>query len=200
MNVHPRIHGSRLAACVACSLEHTASSKGVMSPSINAASIPVQWCARGTANHVHTYVHVHGPHSLVPVAGWHRWLSPPESHLAAGATAAWRLIRVFFQAICCVAAGSRRVCYIIRCTFGRGHALSCCSPLLEVSGACLLALYTCCCCVSSCIAAFDPQDTTTYIACRFACRLTSTRRLNRCPRAQAKSAFPNASGRINLEN
>ena len=90
-----------------------------MSPSIRAASIPVQWCAQGTANHVHTYVHVHGPHSLVPVAGWRRRPSPPASHLAAGATAAWRLIRVSFQAICCVAAGSRRVCYIIRCTFGR---------------------------------------------------------------------------------
>lgn len=51
-----------------------------------------------------------------------------------------------------------------------------------------------------CVVAFDPQDTTTCIACRFACRLTSTSRLNRCPRAQAKSAFPNASGRINLEN
>jgi hypothetical protein len=61
------IHGSRLAACVACSLpnEHTAFI-AVMSQSTVSASIPVE---STTANCVQTYVHVHGPHSLAPVTG-----------------------------------------------------------------------------------------------------------------------------------
>ena len=153
---------------------------------------------------IQTYVHVHGPHSLVPVAGWHRRPSPPASHLAAGATAAWRLIRVSFQAICCVAAGSRRVRYIIRCTFGQVEVTqsSCCCywsalhfQTLWCLLACIPAAVTCFCIpyvLHCCFLILQLP----YIVSLAA----STGRLNRCPRAQAKSAFPNASGRINLEN
>jgi hypothetical protein len=160
-------------------------SMGVMSPSMNAASIPVQWWC--TANHVHTYVHAHGLLSLVCLlqAGvqgrLHRrpiWRQPQQQHGV--------LLECRSKPSCCVAAGSRRVRYIIRRTFGQGHAvelllLLACSPLSNF--AVLACLHTCCrhlflhihvlrCCLRSYI-----LHTTHYIllhtACRFACRLNT---------------------------
>jgi hypothetical protein len=177
-------------------------SMGVMSPSINAASIPVQWC---TANHVDTYVYVHGNLSLACLlqAGvqgrLHRrpiWRQPQQQHGV--------LIECRSKPSCCVAAGSRRVRYIIRCTFGQVEVTqsSCCcywpalhSQTLRCLLACIPAAVTCFCIpyvLHCCFLILQLP----YIVSLAA----STGRLNRCPRAQAKSAFPNASGRINLEN
>lgn len=159
---------------------------------------------------IQTYVHVHGPHSLVPVAGWSRWQSPPSL-----GRPIWRqpqqqhgvLLECRSKPSCCVAAGSRRVRYIIRCTFGQGHAvhvlllLLACSPLSNfaccIPAAVFLPMF---CAATYMYLLLLHTATATATAYTVVSLAASTRRLNRCPRAQAKSAFPNASGRINLEN
>lgn len=97
---------------------------------------------------IQTYVHVHGPHSLVPVAGWSRCPSPPSSHLAAAATAAWRLIRVSFQAILLrggrlTARSLHHSLYLWARSRSAVHVCAAATGLLSTLQLCCL-LHTCC--------------------------------------------------------
>ena len=147
---------------------------------------------------IHTYMCM-AAFSLVPVAGWSRWASPPSK----GRPKAWRLNKVSFQAILLrggrLTARSLHHSLYLWARRSRTQAVTGLLSTLKLCGACLL-VYLLPSPVSAhvfCVATFDFTYYYTLPAVSLA---ASTRRLNRCPRAQAKSAFPNASGRINLEN
>ena len=97
----------------------------------------------------------------------------------------------------CVAAGSRRIRYIIRCTFGQGHALlhSSSPPSNFALLACIPDLPAVFLPLLRCCFLLPPSPLSSAVSLA-----ASTRRLDRCARAQAKSAFPNANGRSNLDS
>jgi hypothetical protein len=82
--------------------------------------------------------------ACVPVAGWSPRPSPPSSHLATAATAAWRLIRVSFQAILLrggrlTARSLHHSSYLWARSRSRAAAATGLLSTLKLRGACLLA-------------------------------------------------------------
>lgn len=152
-----------------------------MSQSIKEASIPVHWCT--TANHVHTDIRTCAWSSLACACG--RLVSMAVSTVVP-CRPIWRqpqqqhgvLLECRSKPSCCVAAGSRRVRYIIRCTFGQGHAvhvllLLACSPLSNFAACCIpAAVFLPMSCVVTCT--FAAHCHCHCQLCRFACRLNTT--------------------------